>query len=101
MKVLEEGKDVKWEREIECPHCRSKLLITATDVEFRHYYSYRDNDSMLRHGVGSYFVKCHEHSICIYSDLSNASEEISVDIPKYVKDSAMKRRIEEIERQLR
>jgi hypothetical protein len=98
MKVLEEGKDVEWEREIECPHCRSKLLITVADVEFRYGSFYRNGKHIIFH-YGSYVVKCHEHYICIYSEMREINVDIFVDIPKHVKDFVMEHYKKEIERQ--
>ncbi|MCK4799786.1 hypothetical protein KAS31_02300 [Candidatus Parcubacteria bacterium] len=51
MEVLEEGKDVEWKREITCPHCKSRILITATDIMC--------NGSFLP----DYYVICHGHRI--------------------------------------
>ena len=81
MKVLEEGKDLEWEREIICPHCNSKLLITADDIEYRASVSYVYDFR--------YYVVCHGHDVLVqdpqsYGQHGQCSTALKEVIPEHI-----------------
>lgn len=82
MKVLQVGKDLEWEREIECPHGKSKLLVCVDDVKY---------DGIIFH---TYYVCCHEgssiqHKLILMSD--NPSQKNLTIIPEHVRLVAERR----------
>jgi len=86
MEVLKKGKDVEWEQEIVCTHCKSKILVTADDV-----IMYKDPSCFLSH-IEQYYVICHGHKLylMVYDNLRAEYEGI-VDIPKHVRSAAYNR----------
>ena len=78
MEVLEEGKDVKWRREIVCPHCKSRMLVTAADIMY---------DYSKRFTYNRYYIICHGHRIYL-SGKYYEEKYFYYDIPEHVKKNA-------------
>ena len=78
MEVIEEGEDVEWKREVECPHCKSKILITATDLIFGVSRHYRFGSAP----AGGFYVKCHDHYLWICDDYGGTP---LTDVPESVR----------------